>query len=258
MLKKLFKYDFLWLMKTMPYFYIAVLALGVCTFFTNKIYNSHLTVLAWLLIDKLVSGVFVLSCFAAGIVILIRSFMRFRNNLYKDEAYLTHTLPVSKSALFASKVLASFSACVITVGVIVAAFFITLAAVKDEDWYLELIQTQFVLLGIVFLEEILCFLLCMYGGIIIGNRSAKHRILVGVLMAGLLYFAVSQVVGIGLGITFFTDSSVRLLFQESPDLTAAKEALKLVSGVCLVTYTISCAALYFIDNKLLRKGVNVD
>ena len=242
----------------MPYYYIAVLALGVCTLFTNKMYGSHLTVLAWLIIDKIVSGVFVLSCFAAGIVILIRSFMRFRNNLYKDESYLTHTLPVSKSAFFASKVLASFSACVITVGVIFAAFLITVYAVKDEDWYLELIQTQFVLLGIVFLEEILCFLLCMYGGIIIGNRSAKHRVLVGVLMAGLIYFAVSQMVGIGLVITFFADFGVRALFEESPDFEAAKEALKLVSGVCLVTYGISCAVVYLIDNSLLKKGVNID
>lgn len=258
MLKKLFKYDFLQIMKTMPYFYIAVLVLGVCTFFTNKMYNSHLTVLAWLIIDHIVSLLFILACFTTGITIIIRSFLRFRNNLYKDEAYLTHTLPVSKSALFASKVLASFSACVITVGVIFAAFLITVYAVKDEDWYLELIQTQFVLLGIVFLEEILCFLLCMYGGIIIGNRSSKHRILVGVLMAGLFYFAVSQVVGVGLVITFFADFGVRALFEESPDFEVAKEALKLVSGVCFATYGISCAVVYLIDNSLLKKGVNID
>ena len=258
MLKKLFKYDFLWIMKTMPYYYIAVLALGICTLFTNKMYGSHLTVLAWLIIDHIVSLLFILACFTTGITILIRSFMRFRNNLYKDESYLTHTLPVSKSALFASKVLASFTACTLTACVILAAFFITIASVKNEDWYLELIDSQFILLGIVFLEEILCFLLCVYGGIIIGNRSSKHRVLVGVLMAALLYFAVSQVVGIGLVIAFFADFGVRALFEESPDFEVAKEALKLVSGVCLVTYSISCAALYLIDNKLLGKGVNVD
>ena len=127
MLKKLFKYDFLWIMKTMPYYYIAVLALGICTLFTNKMYGSHLTVLAWLIIDHIVSLLFILACFTTGITILIRSFMRFRNNLYKDESYLTHTLPVSKSALFASKVLASFTACTLTACVILAAFFITIA-----------------------------------------------------------------------------------------------------------------------------------
>ena len=258
MLKKLFKYDFLWIMKTLPYFYIAVLVLGVCTLFTNKMYNTNLTVLAWLIIDKIVSALLLFACFATGITTLIRCFLRFRNNLYKDEAYLTHTLPVKRSALFASKVLASFAACTITIAVILIAYMIPMSAVKTWQWFKELIDTQTVLLGIVFLEEVLALLLCIFAGVIIGNRSAKHRILTGVLMGALIYFAVSQVVGIGLVITFVANSGVRLLFQESPDITAAKEALKLVSAACFVTYSISCAAVYALDNKLFHKGVNVD
>ena len=62
----------------------------------------------------------------------------------------------------------------------------------------------------------------------------------------------------GLVITFFADFGVRALFEESPDFEVAKEALKLVSGVCFATYGISCAVVYLIDNSLLKKGVNID
>ena len=34
---------------------------------------------------------------------MMRSWVRFRDSLYKDESYLTHTLPVTKNELYNSK-----------------------------------------------------------------------------------------------------------------------------------------------------------
>ena len=86
MLKKLFRYDFKWLMKTMPYYYIAVLVTAVCALVTNKTYNAHPAVFGWLIVDKISSNLFLAACFAAGITLVIRCFVRFKNNLFKDEA----------------------------------------------------------------------------------------------------------------------------------------------------------------------------
>ena len=258
MLKKLFRYDFLWLMKTMPYFYLAVLASMGLTLLTNHMNDAHPGVMAWLICDKVVSALFIFACFAAAIITVVRIFMRFRRNFYQDESYLTHTLPVSKKVLFGSKVLASFTVEVITILVIAACIAITMAGAADTAWLKEVFTADNALLCIVFLEEVLLLILCLFAGTVIGNRSEKHKTLIGVIMGILIYFAVAQVVGIGIGITFFANSSVRLLFQESPDIEAAKEALKLVSGVCALTYAIGNAAVYLLTAKLFQKGVNVE
>ena len=40
---------------------------------------------------------------------VLRFWVRFRQTMYGDESYLTHTLPVEKNTLYASKMLSAFS-----------------------------------------------------------------------------------------------------------------------------------------------------
>ena len=55
---------------------------------------------------------------------LMRLWARFIRNVYKDESYLTHTLPVEKKTIYASKVITALISIFTTVVVAVACLFI--------------------------------------------------------------------------------------------------------------------------------------
>ena len=261
MLKKLFRYDFKWLMKTMPYYYIAVLVTAVCALVTNKTYNAHPAVFGWLIVDRIFSNLFLAACFSAGITLIIRCFVRFKNNLFKDEAYLTHTLPVKRSALFASKVLSSLAVSVITLAVIAIGVIITISAVKNFRWFTDLIRTETVLLGAVLIEEILALLLCIFTGTVIGERCSRNKTLKGVLAAVGIYLAVALFVLSGIGVLYLISPDIGKLFTEdlrNADYESLWGILKQLAACCALMYAVADAVVYLIGNKLLGKGVNID
>ena len=55
------------------------------------------------LIGQISLGCMISMIFNVLINTMMRSWVRFRDSLYKDEAYLTHTLPVTKNELYNSK-----------------------------------------------------------------------------------------------------------------------------------------------------------
>ena len=87
----------------------------------------------------LMGGCFLLWAFALVTMVLI--YIRYYTNFFKDEGYLTFTLPVSRSTLFLSKVLTATIYDAATVAVIFASVAVTLAIAPD------LSQEHFSLLG---------------------------------------------------------------------------------------------------------------
>ena len=59
------------------------------------------------IIGQICSGVTISMIFNILINNLMRLWVRFKNNFYNDESYLTHTLPVNKKILYLSKMLSS-------------------------------------------------------------------------------------------------------------------------------------------------------
>ena len=123
MLRKLLKYDLVWVYKVVLVFYIlSVLSAGLTRIFFS-IDDSVLFailggifrgIMIGLIINSLING-------------LIRCWVRFGTNIYKDESYLTHTLPVSKSAIFLSKVITaiicSFTSVLVALLSVFVAFY---------------------------------------------------------------------------------------------------------------------------------------
>ena len=101
MLIKLLKYDLKYMMKNMAIFYILSIFFAITT---RVLFNLDDSV-----INKIISQISVGCMFAmiANTLIntIMRSWIRFRDSLYKDEAYLTHTLPVTKNDIYNSKFL---------------------------------------------------------------------------------------------------------------------------------------------------------
>lgn len=99
MLKKLLKYDLKWCFKPLIVFYILAIFFSIIT----RVVESFEQTLIILIIDKICSGVVIAMIVNILINCFMRNWVRFIRNIYKDESYLTHTLPVSKSAIYLSK-----------------------------------------------------------------------------------------------------------------------------------------------------------
>ena len=99
MLMKLLKYDLKYMIKNMAIFYILSIFFAITT---RILFNMDQSVIINIIGQISVGCMF--SMIASTLInTMMRSWVRFRNSLYKDESYLTHTLPVTKSELYNSK-----------------------------------------------------------------------------------------------------------------------------------------------------------
>ena len=101
MLGKVMKYDFKWVCKPLLVFYILGLIFSVATRLMGNIQNS----IVFTVITQICSGAAISMMASIVINSLMRCWVRFIRNIYKDESYLTHTLPVKNETIFLSKVL---------------------------------------------------------------------------------------------------------------------------------------------------------
>jgi len=92
MLKKLLKYDLFYTYKIIIIYYALSLIFALLT---RVFLNFDTTLLN--IIGSICSGVTITLMINIIINTLIRNWARFNINFYKDESYLTHTLPVSKT-----------------------------------------------------------------------------------------------------------------------------------------------------------------
>ena len=103
MTKKLFKNDFKKMSKVLIYIYLVALALSGITRLINI--GKDIQFVA------IIGHVFAALTYSALCSILVNTFVQillvFWNSFYKDQSYLTHTLPVKKSQLLLSKYLSS-------------------------------------------------------------------------------------------------------------------------------------------------------
>ena len=118
MLGNLLKYDLKWVYKVVSIFYILAFIFSCIgrglSYIENSVIFSVITQIAFgFAISMMVSSL--INC-------LMRLWARFIRNIYKDESYLTHTLPVEKKTIYASKVIAALVCIFITIVVIVLSF----------------------------------------------------------------------------------------------------------------------------------------
>lgn len=102
MLGKLFKYDFKWMSKVTYVYVLILIVISIALKIVESVDQTFLLVI----LDKILVSMFISCIVSILLTSSIRIWARFINNFYKDESYLTHTLPVTKNELFNSKVLA--------------------------------------------------------------------------------------------------------------------------------------------------------
>ena len=99
MLNKLLKYDLKYMLKNMSIFYILAIFFAITT---RILFSIEQTVIIKLIGQISVGCLF--SMLASILInVMMRSWVRFRDSVYKDEGYLTNTLPVTKNDIYDSK-----------------------------------------------------------------------------------------------------------------------------------------------------------
>ena len=261
MLEKLIKYDLKWINKVMLVYYVIFLILTACV----KIVESFKQTFFLVILDKILSGMFISCIISIMITCMIRIWGRFISNIYKDESYLTHTLPVEKSEIFNSKVLSSIISllCAILVILIgIAIIYIdksTIATIKDM--YQSLVSTYGSITSICFvtgfivviLLEVFFMMLAGIFGITIGYSTNNGKIIKAIIvgigsygMFGIITLIVIKIL------------DVLFKFQIESEGFPSLRTLKMIGITTLTLYLIYDLIYYFVSKNVLCKGVNID
>jgi hypothetical protein len=200
--------------------------------------------------------------------VMMRSWVRFRDSIYKDEAYLTHTLPVSKNNIYDSKFLQTLIFFIISFIIVVLCIFITY---YSKDWWtsiknligtittgLNFNTALFVIsfLSIIFLE-IFNAIQCGFLGIILGHRRNDNYVAFSVLYGFIAYLVAQSIV---LGLVFIYglfDKTVMALF-ETATVNISVDAFKTLAILSSILYVVMIFSMSIIGKKILNKGVNID
>ncbi len=264
MLGKLFKYDFKWIINKSMIVYFAITI--IVTLITKFVETLEMTAIVTI-IDKILVGILILCFFSTFITCLIRIWVRFNSNIYKDESYLTHTLPVVKSKIFKSKMLVSYLSIVMSIVVILGCIAIvflnesTISFLKSmyNDYKAVFGESTFIGMIIstilIVILEVFYMMQCGIFGLVLGNRANNLKIVKSILIGLLCYVIIS---GVSLTILFiiakFNPVIMELFTTDTPNM----EAFKQLIYISLAMYFAYDVILYITSKKILEKGVNVD
>ena len=263
MLNKLLKYDLKYMIKNMSVFYILAIFFGIST---RILFSLNQTVIVNIIGQISVGCMFAM---VTNILIntLMRSWIRFRDSIYKDEAYLTHTLPVTKNAIYNSKFIQTLIFFVIGFIIIVLTLFI--AYYTKDRWFMlkDLINTivaglnfrttLFVvsMLAVIFLE-IFNAIQCGFLGIILGYKRNNNKIGFSVLFGFIAYLLSQCLVLLLIYFVGLFNSSIMELFKNNVMLDA--NSFKLLVILAIILYILIIFLMSIVCKKELSNGVNIE
>ena len=263
MLAKLLKYDLKYMIKNLSVFYILAIFFAI----TTRIFFS----LDQSFIVKLIGQISVGCMFSMVASILIntmmRSWIRFRDSIYKDESYLTHTLPVTKNDIYNSKFFQTLIFFIVGFIIILVTLFITYYT-KDR-WidlknYINTITTGLEFNTTLFIVSVITIIFfevfnaiqCGFLGIILGYKMNSGKTGYSVLFGFCAYLIAQSIV---LALTFIVglfNSSIGDLFKNS--ILLDSNSFKLLVVLAIIIYLIVIFLMSIICKKELNKGVNVE
>ena len=234
MLKKLLKYDLKWCFKPLLVFYLLAIFFSIIV----RIVESFEQSLILLIIDKICCGVVIAMIINILINCFMRNWARFVKNIYKDEAYLTHTLPVNKNKIYLSKILTAVITLLTSFIVIIVC--LAIATLNEETW--------------IILKE------SLEQSAIFFNSSVSSFIIVLVITIffEFLFMMMSGILGIIIGHNYVAGMFNTDIMSVFTNMEVSSNAIKSIMVVGIFIYAIYNFVLYFVGNKILSKGVNID
>lgn len=265
MLGKLLKYDLRYVYKVLGAYYLICIASVALGALLNHIEQPPF------IIDF--AGEFLLNAgFGLSIGLMItaftRTWVRFRQNLYGDESYLTHTLPISRLQLFASKFICSIIVLLLSFIVVAIVLLLYLSTINFDfgmffaDLFVTIPGASFslfyaaIVLGLLIIMQSIFIIMCGFSGIIIGHRFDQARGLISAIAGFSCYLLVGGLL-VGLVCLFSAfDPELAALFAygHQPTLPTIMNC----AWICTATYAIITATLFAVNVNLLQRGVNVE
>ena len=261
MLGKLFKYDFKWMSKVTYVYVLILIVISIALKIVESVDQTFLLVI----LDKILVSMFISCIVSILLTSSIRIWVRFINNFYKDESYLTHTLPVTKNELFNSKVLAGICSLLLSALVIVACLaFVYLNKSTIEElkmmWdslvaaYNSVFAVLFVIgLVLLIILEIIYIMMAGILGITIGHRSNNFK-MVKSIAVGLISYGLLSAMSLGVIAIVSKIIDYDIIGNGFPSMNY----LIGVGSAGLAVYLIYNIVYYLIAKKVFNKGVNVE
>lgn len=263
MLKKLVTYDIKWVIKIIVIYYILAITLGIIGRVMGEIFNSQF----FDVIANFCKGTSIGVMISGVVTLIIRIWVRTTINMYKDESYLTHTIPVETNTHYLSKIICALILLFVSVILLVIDVFI-LYYNKD---FLEILNNflhvisdsvnmsviGFIsLITFVLFVELVFILFCGFTGIIYGHSFNNNKMLYSIVIGIVIYFAINFITGIGFIISsLFNEELFNGLFKGGSIGANTVKWILLIAGICYFIYSV---ILYIVSNKKLNKGLNIE
>ena len=264
MLVKLLKYDLKYMIKNMSVFYILALFFAIVT---RVLYDLDQSVIINI-IGQISFGCLCSMIFSILFNTMIRSWVRFKDSIYKDEAYLTHTLPVTKNEIYDSKFIQTLLFFIIGFVVIIISLFITYYSKENWEIITNYIRTITIGLNmstaffitiafIVIFLEVFNAIQCGFFGIILGYKRSNYKVGYSILFGFIIYLIAQTLVLLLVFMYGLFDSSVMDLFKTS-EISINVDAFKTLGITASVLYLVIIAGMNILCKKILNKGVNIE
>ena len=265
MLTKLLKYDLKYMIKNMSVFYILAIFFGITTRILYLLDQSIMINI----ITRISLGCMI--AMIANIIIntIMRSWVRFTNFIYKDESYLTHTLPVTKNDIYNSKLIKTLLFTIFGLTIIIFTLFI--AFYTEDRWILfkeylnntaagiDLNLTVYIIvLILIFFLEIINIIQAGFLGIILGHKNNNSKIGFSVLFGFIVYLLSQAIVILSIFIAGLFNSNIMGLFKSNNNLSIDSGTFKLLIILSIVIYSLVIGLMSIVSKKEFNKGVNIE
>lgn len=260
MLSKLLKYDFKSLAKMLVPFYGIALLLAAITRCFNVLADKFPI---FSVPNGLIIVIFVVALIIVPVITFIFTIFKFYQSLVKDEGYLMHTIPVSKSSLILSKLISSICYLLLSVIIIFLALFIWGYGVWFQSdtihvflTFLGKIDSTFVILLLlsVFIEAIVNQIM-IYAAIAFGQKH-NSKVLYSIIY-GVVLYNVTQLLYVIVLLPFMLFDSN---YQQYVNSTTISD-FGLINGFMAISIVISIlftVGYYLLTVKTFDKKLNLE
>ena len=258
MLGNLFKHEWKdsWLIMTILNVSVLVLSL----------IGSHSTQKYFEILEEMDVGGFIYAIYillyAFGIIALSLAatfyfYVRFYKNMYTDQGYLMHTLPVNHNELIVSKLLVALIWRVISFIVIILGIMKMSFSFEDIIYMvknLNLVATDVILVVILLLGMALYSILLGYVSISIGQFSARNKVLASIGA----YFGIKIIARILRSfLTLINIYNYRELIEKFRDFNDPTTRATFMLVIIVIVY-IACGLYYFITQWIMKNRLNLE
>lgn len=280
MLGKLIRYDAKIQFKFLGGVSLICLIISLFTGITGKLSDSYSKLFIFDMLNYISFALWILSMILMVCGTFIYAVVFFRRNLFRDEGYLMHTIPVTETQLFTSKLLTSTLAVCAS---FVVAFVCLCLATMRVDFYIDEIKTLIAESGVIgggvfwaltivsIFLSIPAYLCQFFASIVIGYtwkiKSGKHvnRDLLSVAVFAILY-VIQQILGIIQMFGYFFvwlkpfegGLEERLDAFMMSDLAYAVDYLQGILGMSLGFTIITTIVLVWLSLRKMNRQLNLE